>query len=146
MRSDPSNSNKRDDYKASCTDLKKELNDYHFKIESDVLNLGESSRFFCFVRNNLKRSFKIPTSNNGNHLVSDPQDKANLFKKICSSNFTVDNGLLPNFLMRIDACTSLDTISFTTATVQNKLLKLNSLILLTLIHFLQLFSVLALIN
>ena len=79
MRSDPSNSNKRDDYKASCADFKKELNDYHFKTESDVLNSGESSRFYSFIRNKLKRSSKIPTINNGNHPFSDPIDKADLF-------------------------------------------------------------------
>ena len=124
MRSDPSNSNKRDDYKASCADFKKELNDYHFKIESDVLNSGESSRFYIFIRNKLKRSSKIHTINNGNHPVSDPEDKADLFNNFFSSNFTVDNGLLPNFPMRVDAYTSLDTISFTTASVKNKLLKL----------------------
>ena len=62
--------------------------------------------------------------NNGNHPVSDPKDEADLFNNFFSSNFTVDNGLLPNFPMRVDAYTSLDTISFTTASVKNKLLKL----------------------
>ena len=136
-------------YKAASNAYREAVDALHLTKESNVLNSHESSGFYKFIRRKLNRSSSIPPLfHPADHTpITDPGDEATLFNEYFCSVFTADDGVTPDFPNRLSSSTTpIVSVFFTHGSVLLNSKNSKNHNPLTLTHFLQLSSVIVLIN
>jgi hypothetical protein len=117
----------RQAYVTYATKCKLALENYQRTKELDLIDSNDLGRFYRYVSKKFNKCHDVgPIIDrlNGNTLVSDDSEKANIFGKYFGSVFTTDDGSLPAIQSRIEESISLDSIDFSVDKVHKTLMRL----------------------
>ena len=98
-------SNKSDELKKKYTEivltLKKTIIDFDIMNEEKIIKANNLGAFYRYINNKLNHGNDIaPLFDTNGNLITSEIEKANLLNDYFKSVFTIDNGLLPEFLTR----------------------------------------------
>ena len=111
---DPNNHVYATSYKKVAVECKAAIVEYERQQEKQVIDAGNSGRFFKYVNQKLGRSHRIGVlKGTSGHNVTEDAEKANLLNSYFNSVNTHDDGTEPEFQPRTTGDTVIDSIRFT---------------------------------
>lgn len=115
-------------YKTSAVDCKKAINKFHAARELALIRKNNLGSFFNFVnsKTNSRANSSVTAAGlktSTGSVITDPNEKAEIFNRFFSSVFTHDNGICPDVVNRAGD-DSLDTVLFTPDIVRTVLQRL----------------------
>lgn len=107
-------------YQKQCAFVKKLIYDYNLQVEQSVINKANLGTFYRFVNGKLscKSGVGPLKSESGNMIINDVK-KAEALNDYFTSIFTVDNGVLPDFVRRVGSDVFISHVQFSAADVVN---------------------------
>ena len=112
-------------YKLASVAYTKAVSDYLQHLESSLVDKNNIKSFFSYANSKLRCKVEIPplVDDNGN-IITDNQEKAELFNQVFANVFTSDNGQFPHFVDVVPPSVSLNHVCFPIEVIIKKLLAL----------------------